>query len=80
MKVVFTIGLENGRALDADLLQAFVSDAVQSFATRTSARAGVERVRLYADEFDPLNEYPDNTHKARTHRRIGNYTRPGRSS
>jgi hypothetical protein len=79
MKILFTVNLENRHAPDADLLQAFVSDAVRSFATRINARADIERVRLFADEFNPL-DYPDDTHKGRTHRRLGNYARPGRHS
>ena len=57
LKVLFTVNLENRHAPDADLLQAFVSDAVRSFATRTSSKADVERVRLCADEFDPLSVF-----------------------
>lgn len=75
MKVLFTVNLENRRAPDADLLQAFVSDAVQSFATRTSSKADVERVRLLADEFDPLAEY-----YAIRKGRHANSARPGKPS
>ena len=66
MKVLFTINLENRRAPDADLLQAFVPDAVRSFATRTSSKADVERVRLCADEFDPLSVF-DKKQQGRPH-------------
>jgi hypothetical protein len=79
LKVLFTINLENRSAPDADVLQAFVSDAVRSFATRTSSKADVERVHLFADEFDPLAEYFGGR-KGTLHRRYANYARPGKPS
>jgi hypothetical protein len=74
MKLLFTIGLGNRHAPDADLLQACVSDAVRSFATRTGADADVQRVRLFADEFDPLDRYDK---KGKPHRHV---TAPGKLS
>jgi hypothetical protein len=81
MKIMFTIDLENRRAPDADLLQAFIVDAVKRFTHHTQARADVERVRLFADEFDPLQDYREVERKGRVHRRFGgNYARPGKPS
>ena len=75
MKVLFTINLENRSGRDADLLQAFVSDAVRSFAMRASSKTDVERVRLFADEFDPLAEFHA-IRKRSSRRGFGHYTRP----
>jgi hypothetical protein len=79
LKVLFTVNLENRSAADADLLQSFVSDAVRSFATRTSSKADVERVRLFANEFDPLAEYYT-SRSGSLQRRDANYARPGKPS
>jgi hypothetical protein len=71
MKLLFTVGLSNRHAPEADLLQAFVSDAVRSFATRTGADAELQQVRLFADELDPLERYE---------KKGNQHPRPGRVS
>jgi len=52
MKVIFTVDLTNRHVQDADLLEAYIRDAVANFNVHTLAGANVDSVHLLSDRLD----------------------------
>ena len=52
MKVIFTVELTKRQVQDADLLEAYIRDAVANFNIHTRTGAGVGSVHILSDAFE----------------------------